>query len=288
MCSSKGETRDIACLGQFIDKDAISGQGVANSAKPFQLGAKPLPVFCLAPGFHLGDAGGPVGGGINLVVNGRHQQRQGVRKPCMNANIRRGAASDLRLVDIDMDDLHRVITTPGHHLALKTCAKPYDQIDFRPQAVRHRHADRQQVIEGMTPCPVRNATTAAPIRRANACTASASSCAPPPTTIIGARAAAIKPGSFVNRRAVRLGCSGALRDEVGQRALDGLCPEIDGNLQSDRLRSPRHKITKGSGDRVGSIRAAGDPVRRFRQPFQNADLVEGFHAEAHDPFPAPL
>ena len=64
----------------------------------------------------------------------------------MDTDIDRRAAADLRLVDIDMDDLHIVIMAPGHDLALQTCANADHKVDVSPQAVRNRHADRQRII----------------------------------------------------------------------------------------------------------------------------------------------
>ena len=152
---------------------------------------------------------------------------------------------------------------PGHDLALQTCAKADYKVNVGPQSVRDRHADRQRIIgwhdamavpEGDDRCtcsggkladkariPLRAATNNNH-RRARGCDQFHSPV----------------DGISVNGR-----CGTARWRQIGKGARHILCPEIDSDFQTYRLRPARNQRRKGVYDMADSVAAAGHPVARF-------------------------
>ena len=141
MVARESEARDISGLCQLVDEDAVTRERITDCAEPFQLSAKFLSILGRTPCLGIGRAFGPVRVRVGNAVHCVDQQGQGIGKPRMDADIDWRAAPDLRLVDIDMDDLHCIVMAPCHDLALQACAEADHQIDIGPQAVRDRHAD---------------------------------------------------------------------------------------------------------------------------------------------------
>ena len=198
----------------------------------------------------------------------------------MDTDIDRRAAADLRLVDIDMDDLHIVIMAPGHDLALQTCAKADHKVDVSPQAVRDRHADRQRIIgwhDAMAGPEGDDRRTCSGGKLADKARIPLRAAADNNHRGTGRRDQFRRP---VDRISVNGRRGAARRRQIGKGARHILCPEIDGDFQPDRLRPSRNQRSEGVDDMADSVAPAGHPVARFGQPLEDPELVGNFMQKA--------
>ena len=91
---------------------------------------------------YSGDAGAPGAAIITGIADGSADTRQRITKITSQFQAGLRAAVRHRRVNIDMQNIQRLIDAPFQFLHGQPGAKPDDQITFRPKPVPLRHRDK--------------------------------------------------------------------------------------------------------------------------------------------------
>ena len=159
--TGESKARDISGLGQFIDKNPFLRKSGAYGVKPPQLRCQTLFILGSKTGFCRSDPVQPIGIRVCKSVDFFNKKRECIAKCGVNADIDACTASDLRLIDVDMDDF---VASSCPHAMTWLCRRVPRPIT-RSTSVQRSCATGMEIDSGSslgtTPCPVRNATTGA-------------------------------------------------------------------------------------------------------------------------------
>ena len=140
-----GEAGGVSHLGQLIDQDAVFGQCLADGVQIGDLRRQRLANPLRGGSLDLGDGlGAAVPFGVVLCQTiGQRLQRCG--RIAHDADLGLALAIELLAVDIDANDLERIVEAPILLLRLQTRADSKHDIGLAPEAIAGRHGDRQFV-----------------------------------------------------------------------------------------------------------------------------------------------